>query len=165
MTSNITAPQPLTGMHEVSSFDCGETTLNEWIKRRALKNEGQGASRTYVICEGEVVIGYYALAVGGVAHKEAPSAIKRNMPDPIPVMILGRLAVDQNYRNKQLGSSLLRDALLRTLQVSQTAGIKAVMVEAISDKAKSFYKKHGFRDSPIEERLLFITIAEVEKCL
>jgi GNAT superfamily N-acetyltransferase len=87
------------------------------------------------------------------------------MPSPIPVMILGRLAIDQSYQNKKLGSFLLRDALLRTLQASHIAGIKAIMVEAISSEAKIFYKKHGFRDSPIEERLLFITIAEAERCL
>ncbi len=165
MTSTIKTPAPLTAQHAVSSFDCGEPSLNEWIKKRAHKNEELGGSRTYVICERDVVIGYYALATGSIDHHKAPSSLKRNMPDPVPVMILGRLAIDQNHQSKGLGSSLLRDALLRTLQASQIAGIKAIMVEAISDGAKSFYKKYGFRDSSIEDRLLFITITEAQKCL
>jgi len=165
MDRNIRAPEPLTDLHDVTTFDCGDDSLNEWIKKRALKNEGLGGSRTYVISKRNIVIGYYALAVGSVEHEKVPTSLKRNMPAPIPVMILGRLAVDRNYRDQKFGSSLLRDALLRTLQASQIAGIKAIMVEAISNEAKMFYKKYGFRDSPIEERLLFITMTEVKKCL
>lgn len=165
MIRNITAPTPLTAQHEVTVFDCGNSSLNEWIKKRAFKNEGLGGSRTYVICKENNVVGYYSLAVGGIDHEKTPPSLRRDMPAPIPVMILGRLAIDQNYQNKKLGSFFLRDALLRTLQASQIAGIKAIMVETVSNEAKAFYKKHGFRDSPIDERLLFITIAEAQRCL
>ena len=165
MANIITAPRPLADQHQTSAFDCGIPALNEWIKKRALRNEGSGASRTYVICEEETVIGYYALAVGSVDPLKVSASLRRNMPAPIPVMVLGRLAVDLNYHNIKLGSSLLRDAILRTLQASRIAGIRAIMVKAISGEAKLFYKKYGFRDSAIEERLLFITVSEAEKCL
>lgn len=165
MLKNIVAPQPLKERHDTSKFDCGISSLNEWIKKRALKNEALGASRTYVICCKNVIIGYYSLSVGSVEPERVPSSLKRNMPKSIPIMLLGRLAVDKNYHSQKLGSSLLRDALLRTLQVSQDVGIKAMMVEAISNDAKNFYKKFGFRNSPIEERLLFITMEEVKHSL
>jgi GNAT superfamily N-acetyltransferase len=165
MANTINAPEPLTNQHNVDNFDCGEDTLNEWLKKRALKNEDRGGSRTYVICQNNVVIGYYALAAGSVVHQKVPSAITRNMPEPIPIVILGRLAVDKNYQNQKLGSSMLRDAILRIVQAEKILGIKAIMVEALSDEAVTFYKKYGFRDSPVEKRLLFITIIEAVKCL
>ena len=165
MTNIITAPEPLTDKHDVSLFDCGESSLNDWIKNRALKNEVLGGSRTFVICNSNKVIGYYALAVGSVERKKVPSSMKRNMPEPIPVMILGRLAIDLEHQKKNLGTLLLRDAILRTLQASEIAGIKAIMVEALSNDAKSFYKRRGFRDSPLNEWLLFITIAEARESL
>jgi GNAT superfamily N-acetyltransferase len=165
MKSTLFAPEPLEAGFDVAQFDCGEVSLNEWLTKRALKNEEIGGSRTYVVREESRVVGYYALAVGSIEHKEVPSSLKRNMPTRIPVMILGRLAIDQNYQGNKLGVLLLRDAVLRTLNAARLAGIKAIMVEAISDEAKEFYKRFGFRSSPIDERLLFITVAEAEKSL
>src|SRR5690348_4037305 len=109
----ISAPQKLSSDHDLSQFDCGEAALDDWLRRRALQNEESGASRTYVVCAGKRVVGYYALAVGAVAHVGAPGRVRRNMPDPVPVMVLGRLAVDQSAQGQNIGQSLLRDAILR----------------------------------------------------
>ena len=107
---SFTAPQKLRADHELLQFNCGEPTLDDWLRRRALQNEERGASRTYVVCTGLRVVGYYALAVGAVAHAGAPGRVRRNMPEPIPVMIIGRLAVDREFHGNGLGQGLLRDA-------------------------------------------------------
>lgn len=158
----INAPEPLAPHHAIDSFDCGDVSLDIWLKTKALNNENSGGSRTYVICQENKVIGYYALASGGVSSEKVPAKIRRNMPSPIPVMILGRLTIDKNHQGKRLGSFLLRDAILRIYQVSKIVGIKAILVHAISEKAKAFYLQHGFRNSPIDEMLLFLTLTEVE---
>lgn len=159
----ISTPQKLRASHDLSQFTSGEPTLDDWLRRRALPNEESGASRTYVVSVENRVVGYYALAVGAVAHGGAPGRVKRNMPDPVPVMILGRLAVDQNYQGRSLGPSLLRDAVLRTLQAAEIAGIRAILVHAISERAKRFYENNGFISSPVDPMTLMITVAEAAK--
>lgn len=116
-------------------------------------------------CVGKRVVGYYALAAGAVAHVEAPGRVRRNMPDPVPVMVIGRLAVDQTTQGQALGPALLRDALLRTLQAAEIAGIRAILVHAISERAKLFYEKWGFIASPIEPMTLMITVAEARQAM
>ena len=145
----ITAPAPLAGTHDVSLFSCGYPSLDDWLKRRALANQDTGASRTYVLAAGTRVLGYYALASGGIATAEAPGRVKRNMPDPVPVMILGRLAIDVAWQGKGLGADLLRDAVLRTMQAATIGGIRALLVHAKDDIAARFYLRHGFIESPV----------------
>src|SRR5215467_3733281 len=99
----ISAPEKLEPEHAFPQFHCGEATLDDWLRKRALQNEESGASRTYVACQGKRVVGYYALAAGAVAHAEAPGRVRRNMPDPVPVMVIGRLAVDQTVQGQALG--------------------------------------------------------------
>lgn len=164
-TEDITPPEKLTPEHNISSFDSGVPQLDDWLKRRALPNEKSGASRTYVVCAGGRVVGYYALATGAVAHSEVTAKVRRNMPEPIPVMVLGRLAIDQAYQGRRLGASLLRDAILRTLQAAEIAGIRAILVHAISEDAKKFYERCGFSPSPVDPMTLMITIADAEKAL
>jgi GNAT superfamily N-acetyltransferase len=161
----INAPEKLSSDHDLSQFQCGEPSLDEWLRRRALQNEESGASRTYVVCVGKRVVGYYALAAGAVAHVDAPGRIRRNMPDPVPVMVVGRLAVDQTVQGQAIGPALLRDAILRTLQAGEIAGIRAILVHAISERAKRFYEKWGFISSPIDPMTLMITVAEARKAL
>jgi len=163
--ADLSAPEHLTAAHDVSAFDCGEPALNDWLKRRALPNEESGASRTYVVCAGGRVVAYYALASGGVALAQAPGRVKRNMPDPVPVMIIGRLARDLAWKAQDLGPSLLRDAIVRTLQAAEIAGIRAILAGAISERAKRFYETHGFKVSPADPMLLMITVADAEKAL
>jgi len=159
------APEKLSPDHDLSQFACGEPNLDDWLRRRALQNEESGASRTYVLCLEKRIVGYYALAVGAVAHIEAPGRVRRNMPDPVPVMVIGRLAVDQTVQGQALGPALLRDAILRTLQAAEIAGIRAILVHAISERAKRFYEKWGFVSSPLDPMTLMITVAEARKAL
>jgi GNAT superfamily N-acetyltransferase len=159
----LRAPEKLRAEHDLSGFECGEPSLDDWLRRRALPNEKSGASRTYVVCTGLHVVGYYALAAGAVAHVEAPGRIRRNMPDPVPVMIIGRLAVHKDHQGRKIGPSLLRDAVLRTLQAADVAGIRAILVHAISERARQFYEDCGFMASPMDPMTLMITVAEAVK--
>ena len=161
----LTAPEKLTAKHDVSAFKSGEPTLDDWLKRRALANEESGASRTYVVCSGNRVVGYYGLANGAIAHNEVTGHIRRNMRGPIPVMVIGRLAIDEAYQGQGVGAALLRDAILRTLQAAEIAGIRAILVHAISDDAKKFYERSGFYASPVNPMTLMITLADAEKAL
>ena len=163
--SAVSAPAHLTAHHDVAAFDSGVPELDIWLKRRALQNEATGASRTYVISAETRVVGYYALATGAVAQQQATGRVRRNMPEPIPVMVIGRLAVDRAYQEQGLGSALLKDALLRTRNAAAIAGIRAVLLHAISDDAKRFYEKAGFSASPIDPMTMMITLADIEKAL
>ena len=159
----IGAPERLAAEHDLASFDSGSPALDDWLRRRALPNQESGASRTYVIRAGQSVIGYYALAAGAIAQAEATGRTRRNMPDPVPVMVLGRLAVDARYQNRGLGRALLRDAILRTLQAADIAGIRAILVHAISEDAKRFYERCGFRPSPVDPMTLMITLRDAQQ--
>jgi GNAT superfamily N-acetyltransferase len=161
----ISAPEHLRPEHDLAAFDSGLPVLDDWLKRRALANEEAGGSRTYVVCAGGRVVGYYALATGAVAQAAVTGRVRRNMPDPVPVMVLGRLAVDRAYQERGLGAGLLRDSVLRTLQAAELGGIRAILVHAISDDAKRFYERHGFVESPVDPMTLMITIADAKRAL
>jgi len=161
----VTAPEPITASHHTESFACGIPVLDEWLRRHALKNEVSGASRTFVICQDRQVVGYYSLATGSVEHRDVPGKIRRNMPNPIPVMVLGRLAVDQQWQQTGLGRGLLKDALLRSLSVSKHAGVRALLVHALSEDAKKFYAHNGFLESPLDPMTLMITLQDAAHCL
>lgn len=156
----IIPPEKLNYSHLIDKFDSGENQLNEWLKKLALKNDLEGASRTYVVCVGKEVIGYYCLANGAVAQTTATGRIRRDMPDPILVMVIGRLAVDRRWQGKGIGRALLRDAIFRTLQAAEIAGIRAIIVHAISEEAKQFYEKCGFSVSPIDEMTLMVKVKD-----
>ena len=161
----LSPPVPLAADHALDVFDCGEPSLNEWLKRRALKNQASGASRCFVVCAHDAVIGFYSLSAGGIHHEGAPKPMRRNMPDPLPILLLGRLAIDQRYHNQGLGRSLLRDALLRAVRVAGDAGVFAVLVHAISEQAKRFYLSRGFVESPLQPMTLLMTLATVHGIL
>ena len=159
MTLQLTAPQPLLGTHRLDAFACGEVVLDEWLKRRALANQCSGASRTFVVTDLDGrIYGYYAIAAGAVAHSVATSAVRRNMPDPVPVMVLARLAVDHRAQGIQLGGALLRDALQRAVAVSQNVGVRALLVHALHDSAKQFYEHYGFQASPVQPMALMLRL-------
>jgi len=161
----FTPPAPITDKLELSNFDSGEFSLNEWLKRRAFKNHAIGASRCFVLCAGAKVIGYYSLSAGAISHEAAPKAMRRNMPDPLPVLLLGRLAVDKRYHNQGIGQALLRDAMLRAVNVSGNAGVFALLVHALSDQAKQFYLSRGFVESPLQPMTLIMTLETVRSIL
>ena len=153
------APQPLTADHQFNTFNCGETSLDEWLKRRALLNQSNGASRTFVVVdESQLVMGYYALAAGAVHHQDATRSIRQNMPDPIPVMVLARLAVDIRTQGMQLGAGLLRDAVDRSLAVAKNTGVRALLVHALHERAKEFYLYFGFQASPVHPLTLMLRL-------
>jgi GNAT superfamily N-acetyltransferase len=159
----IKRPELLDSKHNILDFNCGNETLNDWLKKKALKNQKQGASKTFVICDGKLVVGYYALATGSVERINAPKSLTRNMPNPIPVIVLGRLAIDQQFHGKKLGSALLKDVIRRTIFVSDNVGVKALLVHAISEEAKRFYVHHNFIESPIESMTLLLSMNNKKK--
>jgi GNAT superfamily N-acetyltransferase len=159
---NLHAPQPLTPQHQVNAFACGESVLDEWLKRRALGNQTSGASRTFVVADDACqVMGYYALAAGAVAHRDATRSVRQNMPDPVPVMVLARLAVDVRAQGIKLGAALLQDALQRCVQVSQNTGVRALLVHALNDQARQFYEHYGFGVSPAHPMTLMLRLTQV----
>ena len=156
-------PAPLAAAHRLDDFDCGEAALDDWLKRRALANQSSGASRTFVVADQDgIVCGYYAMAAGAVAHQLATSSVRRNMPDPVPVMVLARLAVDRSAQGQHLGASLLKDAVNRAVAVSQDAGVRALLVHALHEKAKQFYEHYGFQPSPTHPLTLMLRLSGVK---
>jgi GNAT superfamily N-acetyltransferase len=155
---DISSPEKLNPTQDLSQFRCGEPELDDWLKRRAHQNKESGASRSYVVCVGRQVVGYYALAAGAAAHRDAPGRVRRNMPNPIPVMVIGRLAMDSKFQGRGIGTALLKDAVLRTVQAAEIAGIRAILVHAINESAKRFYEKLGFMASPTNPTTLMITV-------
>ena len=149
LTETKSAPEKLLPEHDLSKFDCAEPVLNDWLRRRALQNQQSGASSTYVILDKTRVAGYYSLAAGSVARETAPGRVRRNVPDPVPVVVLGRLAIDRDYQSQGLGRALLRDAILRILQAADIIGVRAILVHALSEEAKRFYEECGFTASPL----------------
>jgi GNAT superfamily N-acetyltransferase len=162
MSLQLGAPIPLAATHILDDFACGEPSLDEWLKRRALANQLSGASRTFVVTDPERrVYGYYAIAAGAVSRRAATSNVRRNMPDPVPVMVLARLAVDQRAQGIKLGASLLQDAVCRAAIVSQNVGVRALLVHALHDRAKQFYKRYGFQESPLHPMTLMLCLNAV----
>jgi GNAT superfamily N-acetyltransferase len=161
----LAAPQPIDANHEVVGFDSGVPALDDWLKRRARANQGSCASRTYVVCEDRRVVAYYALASGGVDIDVAPGHVRRNMPDPVPIAVLGRLAIERTHQRHGLGRPLVRDASNRVLQAAGIIGIRAIVVHAISTEAKAFYLALGFEVSPLQPMTLMATLADLKAAL
>lgn len=161
----LAAPRPLASDHELDEFSSGIEPLDDWLKRHARRNEAEGGSRTFVLCADRRVVGYYSLAAGSLLPGAAVGRVRRNMPNPVPVVLLGRLAIDRAWQGRGLGADLLRDAVLRVLAAAVSIGVRALLVHAISEEAKTFYQRHGFRPSPVDPMMLMITLAEAEKCL
>jgi GNAT superfamily N-acetyltransferase len=162
---NPSAPAPLADRHQLDAFSSGVPILDDWLKRRARANQISGASRCFVVCMDEIVVGYYALAAGGVNAAAAPGRFRRNMPEPIPVVVLGRLAVDRTRHGQGIGRALFRDSALRVMQAAEAIGIRGVPVHAISAEAKAFYLALGLAESPLEPMTLMATLADLRDSL
>ena len=161
----IRPPERLGPHHDLSHFRNGKhPSLDEWLKRHALPSEGLSA-RTYVVCAEDApsrVAGYYAISTAMEQRIALPSAkLRRGTPEEVPLLLIGRLALDQAWQGQGLGSALLSDALLRCLAASEIAGVRAVIVHAIDDDAVGFYKAHGFLPSPLGNRILLMPIEVV----
>ncbi|MER9439106.1 GNAT family N-acetyltransferase [Mesorhizobium sp. M0618] len=159
----LSAPAPLAENHDLDLFRSGTESLDQWLRVRARANQVSGASRTYVVAEDARVVGYYCLSSGGLDLAQAPGAIRRNMPDPIPMVVLGRLAVDAGWQGKGLGAALLQDAVLRAGRAATILGIRGIFVHAISDEAKAFYEHYGFAASPKNPMTLVLSLKGVTK--
>jgi len=158
----LRAPEPLNEDHRVDAFASGAATLDAWLSRKARANQASGASRTYVLCRGRRVVGFYALAAGSVSHDLSPRKLRQNMPDPVPVVVLGRLAIDASEQGNGLGRALLRDAVLRITAAAHEVGIAAIVAHALNDRAKAFYLRYGFTETVIEPMTLFARIRDVK---
>ncbi len=150
--------------HDLAGFDCGREELNRFLVRFALTNQNAGAARTYVAASSELVVGYYSLAVGEVAHEGAPDRLTRGLArHPVPIMLLARLAVSTAWQGRGLGSGLLKDAMRRTLQAADIAGIRAFAVHAKDEPARAFYEHFGFIPSPTDPLHLFLLIKDIRR--
>lgn len=163
----LSAPEPLVSHHQIETFNSGVASLDDWLKRRAIPNQASGASRTFVTCEQEknLVVGYYALASGAVASEITHGRFRRNMPDPIPVIVLARLAVGRAYQGQGLGRSLFQDAARRVIYAAETIGVRGLLVHALSNKAKEFYLRLGLESSPLDAMTLMVTLADLRASL
>jgi GNAT superfamily N-acetyltransferase len=155
----------LADLHQFGAFNSDVSILDDWLRRRARANQVSGASRSFVICADDIVVGYYALASGAVSAATAPSRFRRNMPEPIPVAVLGRLAVDQSYHGQGIGLALFRDSALRVMKAAEAIGIRGMLVHAISDEAKAFYLALGLSESPLEPMTLMVTLTDLRATL
>lgn len=155
---DLEAPAPLSAGHRIEGFCCGVAALDEWLIRRAWNNQRTGASRTYIVAAVGQVAGYYCLASGALALGEAPGGLRRNMPDPVPMAVLGLLAVDQSWQGRGLGVALLRDAVERTQAASAILGIRGLLVHALTPAAAAFYARHGFVASPTHPLTLVLSL-------
>lgn len=160
-TAELGAPVPLSAEHDTSAFTCRHESLSTWLGKRALASAVSGASRTYVVCAAEQrVVGYYALAAGSIAIEAAPGRLRRNMPDPLPVIVLGRLAVHGDWEGRGVGSGLLKDAVLRSIHAASLIGVRALLCHSIDEEAKTFYQKHGFVESPRDPLTMMLGLRE-----
>lgn len=163
MTRRIEKLQP---HHAVEAFDCGQEALNHFLQKHALQNQHSGGAQTYVGLANETVIGYYALAVGSVEQEHAPERVKKGLAKhSIPIMLLARLAVDLRWQKQGVGAALLKDAMLRTLQAADIAGIRALVVHAKDEAARKFYGRFDFLPSPTDPLHLFMLLKDVRKIL
>ena len=161
----LSPPSPLADHHEIAAFSCGEHSLDDWLRRRSRANQASGATRTFVVIDGTRVVAYYALASGDISCRDAPGRFRRNMPEPIPVAVLGRLAVDRDHAGQGLGRALIRDCGQRVLHAADTIGIRGIVVHAISDEAKDFYLRLGFSVSPSAPMTLMVTLSDLHASL
>ncbi len=158
--SGYSRPRPISADDDTSSFDSGEPPLDDYLRQRALANHVQGASRCFVTCRAGRVVGYYALASASVQHRDVTGKVRRNMPDPVPVILLSRLAVDRKEQGSGLGKHLLRDAILRSVAASEIIGVRALFVHALNDTARAFYAHFDFEPSPTDPLHLLLLMKD-----
>ncbi|MDD5392595.1 MAG: GNAT family N-acetyltransferase [Thiothrix sp.] len=158
------APAPLLREHELEDFDCGQTSLNDWLQRYARQAQGSGSARTFVVTDEKRVVGYFSLTVGQVDTLDAPERVRKGMGQyPIPVILLARLAVDQRYQGQGIGVGLLKDAIRRALMIAEQAGVRAMMTHPLNEDAARFYRTFGFEASPLGGQQLLLLLKDAKK--
>lgn len=165
--TRLSKPRAPLGTDPVREFQSTEESLNAWLSNRALRNERAGNSRTFVSVDLDtgLVAGYYCMCASALVHEDATTALKRNSPNPIPVILIGRLAVDTRYSGMGLGRSLLQDALSKAVTAARIVGSRAVIVHALNESAAGFYEKYGFKMVPHGERVMYMLMADIEKSI
>ncbi len=158
--SGCSTPRPITGEDDLAEFDSGEPSLDEWLRGRALTNQATGASRCLVTCRDGCVVGYYALATGSVLRIEASRRVGHGMTEPIPVVLLGRLAVDRKEHGNHVDGNLIRDEIVRTVEAGEIIGVRALLVHALHDRARDFYLHHDFEPSPTDPMHLMLLMKD-----
>ena len=161
--SGYSAPRPIRDDDDLADFDCGDDSLDHYLRTRALANHAEGASRCYVTCRAGRVVGFYALASASVERRNATGAVRRNMPEPIPAILLSRLAVDRGEQGKGLGRGLLRDAIIRSVRAADLIGVRALLVDAVDDTARNLYSHLGFTPSPTDPMHLLLSIKDARR--
>ncbi len=160
----ISEPELLTINHNISNFSCGVQELDDWLKKMAIKNQARSHAKVYVVTDSdtEQVVGYYAIAMGSVQREDAIGSFRRNSPNPIPMLVLARLGVHIKYQRHAIGAGLLKDCVIRSVEAMRIVGGAGILVHAIDDSAKDFYKKFGFTESPIDPMTLMVRIVDIE---
>jgi GNAT superfamily N-acetyltransferase len=161
-------PQPLDNEHRINGFECGVGSLDVWLVKHARAAVGAGSARTYVVVDSEQerAVGYHALSVASIEHREVTDRARKGMPrNPIPAMLLARLGVDKTVQGKGIGAFLLRDAMGRAVSVAEQAGIRLLLVHAVNDEARSFYEHFGFEVSPSDPMNLQLLIKDIRLAL
>ncbi|MEO5345057.1 MAG: GNAT family N-acetyltransferase [Magnetococcus sp. YQC-9] len=162
---SISAPVPLDARHELDGFGCGVPSLDTWLQKRARVNQLSGASRTFVACEGVRVVGYYALASGAITLAQAAGRFRRNMPDPIPIALLTRLAVASSHQGRGLGRALFQNCAMRVVQAADLLGMRGLVVHALSQEAQVFYQALGLAPSPHNPMTLMVSLNDLRAAL
>lgn len=161
---SLSPPEPLHARHALDDFDCGKSALNDWLLHHARQAQGSGSARTFVVCDGERVAGYFGLTVGQIDTLEAPERVRRGIGRyPIPVVVLARLAVDVDYQGRGLGFGMLQDAIRRTLTIAEQAGIRALLTHPIDAEAEAFYRRFGFESTPVRDRQLILLLKDARR--
>lgn len=163
--SGYSAPRPISEHDVVADFDSGEPSLDEYLRGRALANHVEGASRCFVTCRDGRVVGFYALASAAAERAGTPGRVRRNMPDPVPVILLSRLAIDRKEQGQGLGAALLRDAILRAVAAAEIIGVRALLVHALHEQARAFYTHFDFEPSPTDPLHLLLLIKDARALL
>lgn len=160
--SGYRGPDLLDPAHDVADFDCGDEALNEWLRRRAQRNQLEGSSRTWVVTHGASVVAFYASSTAAVVRAEATRRAARNQPDPLPAMLLARLAVDRGHQGKGLAAALLKHFLQKAFEVAALTGLRLVLVHAKDPLAAGFYRRFGFEPSPMDDLTLMLLTKDIE---
>jgi GNAT superfamily N-acetyltransferase len=147
--------------HIVEDFDCGQDVLNQWLRTKALHNQREGGSRTWVVLEGRRVVAFYASSTAVLMRSRATKRAARNQPDPLPAVLLGRLAVDVEHQGRGLAAALLKHFVLKSLEVAELTGVRLLLVRAKNDTARRFYLRYGFEPSPVDDMTLMLLVRDV----
>ena len=155
-------PELLAADHDIRGFDCGDEALNEWLRRRAPRNQREGSSRTWVVTDDARLVAFYASSTAAVVRTEATRRAARNQPDPLPAMLLGRLAVDRGHQGKGLAAALLKHFLIKVLEVAELTGVRLVLVHAKDSQSASFCRHFGFESSPLDDLTLMLLVKDIQ---